>query len=49
MKQANKEYELKIYPAYGDSPQDGHAFGYFGAAVWANDVFAFLGPHCVKK
>jgi hypothetical protein len=30
MKQANKEYELKINPAYGDSPQDGHAFGYFG-------------------
>ena len=45
MKEANKKYELKIYPAYGDSPQDGHAFGYFGAAVWANDVFEFLSQH----
>lgn len=49
MKQANKKYELKIYPAYGDSPQDGHAFGYFGAAVWANDVFGFLRQHCAKE
>ena len=49
MKQVNKKYELKIYPAYGDSPQDGHAFGYFGAAVWASDVFGFLNQHCAKK
>src|SRR5437773_1300573 len=49
MKEANKKYELKIYPAYGDSPQDGHAFGYFGAAVWANDVFEFLSQHCAKE
>src|SRR6202049_734888 len=29
MKDARKPYELKIYPRYGDSPQDGHTFGYF--------------------
>ena len=49
MKDARKPYELKIYPSYGDSAQDGHTFGYFGAAVWADDVFRFLDQHCAKK
>jgi carboxymethylenebutenolidase len=49
MKDARKPYELKIYPRYGDSPQDGHTFGYFGSAVWADDVFRFLDQHCAKK
>jgi len=48
MKAANKAYELKIYPSYGDSPGDGHNFGYFGAAVWAEGVFRFLIQHCGK-
>ena len=43
-----KTYELKIYPSYGDSPQAGHSFGYFGANVWAEDVFEFLNQHCTK-
>jgi carboxymethylenebutenolidase len=46
MKAAGKTYEVKIYPPYGNSPQDGHAFGYFGSAVWADDVFRFLNRHC---
>jgi dienelactone hydrolase len=49
MKDARKPYKLKIYPRYGDSPQDGHSFGYFGSAVWADDVFRFLDQHCGKK
>ncbi len=49
MKQVNKTYEVKIYPAYGKSPQDGHTLGYFGAGVWANDVFRFLGQHCASQ
>jgi len=48
MKDASKAYELKIYPEYGNSPQDGHTFGYFGSAVWADDVFRFLTQHCAK-
>ena len=48
MKGASKAYELKIYPQYGNSPQDGHTFGYFGSAVWADDVFQFLNRHCAK-
>ena len=49
MKDARKPYELKIYPRYGATTQDGHAFGYFGSAVWADDVFRFLDQHCAKK
>jgi carboxymethylenebutenolidase len=33
MKAAGKPVEMKIYPAFGRSPQDGHAFGYFGSSV----------------
>jgi carboxymethylenebutenolidase len=46
MKDAGKEYKLKIYPAFGDSKQAGHSFGYFGGAIWGADVFPFLDGHC---
>lgn len=46
MKDAGKEFELKIYPPFGNSVQDGHTFGYFGSTVWADDVFRFLNKHC---
>jgi carboxymethylenebutenolidase len=48
MNEVGKTYKLKIYPSYGDSPQDGHSFGYFGADVWAEDVFGFLNQYCSK-
>jgi len=47
MKGAGKPYERKIYPTYGSSADDGHTFGYFGASVWADDVFRFLAEHCL--
>ena len=46
MKDAGKTYELKIYPPYGDSVQDGHTFGYFGSSIWGDDVFRFLDRYC---
>lgn len=46
MKNAGKEFQLKIYPPFGNSVQDGHTFGYFGSSVWADDVFSFLNKHC---
>ena len=49
MKAAGKEYEIKIYPAFGDSVKDGHSFGYFGGEVWGPDVFRFLNQHCGDK
>ena len=48
MKAAGKAHEVKIYPPWGSSVQDGHTFGYFGATVWADDVFRFLDQHCIK-
>ena len=48
MNEVSKTYKLKIYPPYGDSPRDGHSFGYFGSGVWAEDVFGFLNQHCSK-
>jgi dienelactone hydrolase len=32
----------KMYPAFGKTKMDGHHIGYFGAKVWADDVFRFL-------
>lgn len=49
MKDAGKPYELKIYPPYGDSPQHGHTLGYFGSAIWADDVFRFLDRYCARR
>jgi dienelactone hydrolase len=46
MRDVGKPFELKIYPPYGSSPDQGHALGYFGAAVWSADVFAFLDAQC---
>jgi carboxymethylenebutenolidase len=46
MKGAGKMSDMKIYPAYGQTAADGHVFGYFGSAVWADDVFRFLQRHC---
>jgi carboxymethylenebutenolidase len=48
MKDAGKVFEVKIYPSYGESVQEGHSFGYFGSSVWADDVFRFLEKHCSK-
>lgn len=38
-----KDFQSKIYPAYGKSPQDGH-WGFCSSAidVWGDDVLAFL-------
>jgi len=48
MKDAGKAFEVKIYPPFGKSAQDGHSFGYFGSSVWADDVFRFLAKYCGK-
>jgi hypothetical protein len=48
MKDASKTYEVKIYPSYGDSPQEGHTFGYFGSAFRSDDVFRFLNRQCAR-
>jgi carboxymethylenebutenolidase len=49
MKAAGKRYDVRIYPAYGNSVQDGHSFGYFASSVWGDDVFRFLEHHCGRS
>jgi dienelactone hydrolase len=46
MKNAGRVSELKFYPAFGKSASEGHSFAWSGSAVWAADVFRFLGTHC---
>ena len=46
MKKARKNFQAKIYPSFGKTVQDGHAFGYFGGSVWSKDVFDFLNKYC---
>lgn len=42
MARLNKPQQLKIYPALGKTPAEGHALIYGGVETWENDVFAFL-------
>jgi dienelactone hydrolase len=48
MKRAGKPHQMKIYPPFGKTTEDGHSFGYFGGAAWIGDVTAFLGRYCSK-
>lgn len=48
MDKAGKDNRVKIYPPFGSSAADGHAFGYFGGSVWGNDVFRFLSQYCAQ-
>jgi carboxymethylenebutenolidase len=46
MKAVGKPAQIRIYPAYGSSKQDGHSFPYRAAPVWRADVFKFLESNC---
>lgn len=48
MKDAGKTSEIKIYPRYGKSAQEGPSFASLGSDVWSNDVFRFLEQHCTN-
>jgi len=49
MKEAGKASQIKIYPPYGSSKQEGHTLGYFGASIWAEDVFRFLARRTARS
>jgi len=42
LERLHKPYALKIYPALGNSSDDGHNFLYLGIPAWESDVFQFL-------
>lgn len=52
-KEANKkhkDFQSKVYPAFGKSSQDGHwGFCSTATAVWGDDVLAFLDAHMSAK
>ena len=47
MRAAGKPAAVRIYPTFGKTARDGHAFPYRGVAVWAADIQAFLAPACL--
>jgi dienelactone hydrolase len=44
MQRLEKPHRLKIYPAVGHSPRDGHNLIYGSVTTWEADVFDFLDP-----
>ena len=45
--QASREAaDIRIYPPYGSSPEQGHSFAYRGASIWFDDVLRFLEANC---
>ncbi len=40
-----RPHELKIYPAFGATPAEGHGLIFLDPAAWEEDVFAFLGRY----
>lgn len=49
MKNAGKQAELKIYPAFGASAADGHNFIRLEPSTWAKDAFPFLDKYCTVR
>jgi dipeptidyl aminopeptidase/acylaminoacyl peptidase len=46
MEKSRRPAEIRIYPPYGSSYQDGHSFAYRGASIWITDVVHFMEAHC---
>ena len=38
----SKPHVRKVYPAFGQTPSEGHNFLYYDVPLWEEDVFAFL-------
>jgi hypothetical protein len=49
MERAGRPAELRLYPPFGSSARDGHAFAYRGASIWAGDASAFLARACPPR
>lgn len=45
-RQIGKSTQLKIYPAFGTSPAEGHSFAYRGSTIWFPDVYRFITKSC---
>jgi len=45
MARRGKTHLLRIYPAFGQSPSEGHGIIYLSMGTWERDVFEFLNEH----
>lgn len=43
---AGQMAEVKIYPPFGKSAQNGHSFGYRGTTIWRSDALKFMEQNC---
>jgi len=48
MRAANLPAEIKIFPAFGTSAQDGHSFAYRGVNIWRDEVTGFIERNCTR-
>lgn len=46
LQDAGKPFQSRIYPAFGQTSAQGHAFAWRGSEIWSADVFQFLSQHC---
>lgn len=46
MEKHGKPHQVKIYPPFGSSDNDGHSFAYRGSDIWFPEVFQFIQTHC---
>jgi len=49
MIKAGKVAELKIYPSFGKSTEEGNSFPYKGVSIWFDDVYSFINKYCSSK
>lgn len=49
MEKAGKAYRIHVFPKFGETEQDGHGFGYFGAEIWGDSVFRFFEEHAPTR
>jgi hypothetical protein len=45
MARLGKLHRVKIYPAVGQTAEQGHDFVHLGISAWESDVFTFLNEH----
>jgi dipeptidyl aminopeptidase/acylaminoacyl peptidase len=48
MRAANRPAEIKIFPSFGTSAQDGHSFAYRGVNIWREEATLFIERNCMR-
>lgn len=48
-RETGRAVEVRIYPPFGKSAQEGHSFGYRGGAIWQPDALTFMEKNCKHR